>query len=199
MHGLIRPGRVAALALILVILLTLYIMFLYKLQIIEGEKYYNQSNEITTEKRTVTAARGNILDRYGRVLVSNAESYNLTIDTSKLFANDDPNETILGLVQMVESYGDTYTDDLPITSSPPFEYTEDMTEIQRTMLNAYIEDKIDDLPSDNPTAVELMSYMRTRYEIDNSYSAEEMRIIAGVRYSINVRYAINTADRKSVV
>ena len=194
MHGLIRPGRVAALALILVILLTLYIMFLYKLQIIEGEKYYNQSNEITTEKRTVTAARGNILDRYGRVLVSNAESYNLTIDTSKLFANDDPNETILGLVQMVESYGDTYTDDLPITSSPPFEYTEDMTEIQRTMLNAYIEDKIDDLPSDNPTAVELMSYMRTRYEIDNSYSAEEMRIIAGVRYSINVRYAINTAD-----
>ncbi len=194
MHGLIRPGRVAALALILVLLLTVYMVFLYKLQIIEGEKYYNQSNEITSEKRTVTAARGNILDRYGRVLVSNAESYNLTIDTAKLFANDDPNETILGLVQMVESYGDTYTDDLPITSSPPFEYTEDMTEIQRTMLNAYIKDKIDDLPSENPTAVELMSYMRTRYEIDNSYSAEEMRIIAGVRYSINVRYAINTAD-----
>ncbi len=47
---------------------------------------------------------------------------------------------------------------------------------------------------ENPTAVELMSYMRTRYNIDNSYSAEEMRIIAGVRYSINVRYAINTAD-----
>jgi len=44
------------------------------------------------------------------------------------------------------------------------------------------------------TAVELMSYMRTRYSIDNSYSAQEMRIIAGVRYSINVRYAINTAD-----
>ena len=29
---------------------------------------------------------------------------------------------------------------------------------------------------------------------DSSYSAEEMRIIAGVRYSINVRYAVNTAD-----
>ena len=36
--------------------------------------------------------------------------------------------------------------------------------------------------------------MRTRYSIDNSYTAEEMRIIAGVRYSINVRYAVNTAD-----
>lgn len=198
-HRLVRQGRVAALVVILIILLVLYVYALYDLQIIEGEKYYNQSNEITTEERTVTAARGNILDRYGRVLVSNSECYNLTIDTTKLFANEDPNETILGLVQMVEGYGDTYTDDLPITREPPFEFTDNMTEIQKTMLKAYIEDKHDELEEliadpDNPTAVELMSYMRTRYEIDNSYSAQEMRIIAGVRYSINVRYAINTAD-----
>ena len=66
-----------------------------------------------------------------------------------------------------------------------------MTAIQRTMLDAYyVRQEIDP----NSTAVELMSYMRTRYNIDNSYSAEEMRIIAGVRYSINVRYAVNTAD-----
>ena len=66
-----------------------------------------------------------------------------------------------------------------------------MTAIQRTMLNAYF--KRQELDP-NSTAVELMSYMRTRYDIDNSYTAEEMRIIAGVRYSINVRYAVNTAD-----
>lgn len=198
-HRLVRQGRVAVLVVILIILLAVYVYALYDLQIIEGERYYNQSNEIKTEKRTVTAARGNILDRYGRVLVSNSECYNLTIDTTKLFANENPNETILGLVQMVEGYGDTYTDDLPITRDPPFEFTDDMTEIQKTMLKAYIKDKHDELEEliadpDNPTAVELMSYMRTRYEIDNSYSAQEMRIIAGVRYSINVRYAINTAD-----
>ena len=198
-HRLVRDGRIAALIVLMLILLSVYAYELYQLQIIEGEKYYNQSNEITTEERPITAARGNILDRYGRVLVSNTEVYNLTIDTTKLFANEDPNETILGLVNMVEGYGDTYTDDLPITSEPPFEYDPNMTEIQRTMLKAYIEDKKDDLKAlavdpDNPTAVELMSYMRTRYSIDNSYSAQEMRIIAGVRYSINVRYAINTAD-----
>ena len=92
---------------------------------------------------------------------------------------------------MVQGYGDEYTDDLPITMTPPFEYDPDMTAIQRTMLDAYyVRQEIDP----NSTAVELMSYMRTRYNIDNSYSAEEMRIIAGVRYSINVRYAVNTAD-----
>lgn len=188
---LIKPGRLVAMALILLILLTVYLVFLYKLQIIKGEEYYNRSNEITTTTRTVTAARGNILDRYGRVLVSNKECYNLQIDTDKLFANEDPNAVILELVKMVQSFGDSYTDDLPISTEPPFEYNENMTAIQRTMLNAYFKRQELD---ENSTAVELMSYMRTRYDIDNSYTAEEMRIIAGVRYSINVRYAVNTAD-----
>ena len=188
---LIKPGRLVAMALILLLLLTVYLVFLYRLQIIEGEAYYNRSNEITTTTRPVTAARGNILDRYGRVLVSNKECYNLQIDTDKLFANEDPNAVILELVKLVEGFGDSYTDDLPISREPPFEYNENMTAIQRTMLNAYFKRQELD---ENSTAVELMSYMRTRYDIDNSYTAEEMRIIAGVRYSINVRYAVNTAD-----
>ncbi len=191
-NRLIKPGRVAALALLFAAVMTLYLVFLYKLQIIEGEEYYNQSNAIQEKKITVTAARGNILDRYGRVLVSNKECYNLQIDVDKLFANDDPNAVILELVELVQSFGDSYVDDLPITTEPPFDFRP-MTEIEETMLKAYYKDKGDALP-ENPTAVELLSYMRTRYEIDNRYSAQEARLIAGVRYSINVRYAINTAD-----
>ena len=193
MYKLIKPGRVTALAVIFTVIMIVYLVFLYNLQIIQGEAYYNRANEIITETKTVTAARGNIMDRYGRILVSNKECYNIKIDTTKLFAGDDPNQVILDLVRMVSTYGDEYTDDLPITKTPPFDYDPRMTEIQRTMLEAYLKDKGDSLP-DNPTAIDLMSYMRTRYDIDNSYSAEEMRIIAGVRYSINVRYAINTAD-----
>ncbi len=188
---LLKPGRLAALAAIAIVLLSVYMYFLYQLMIVRGEEYYNRANELSVTKRTVTAARGNILDRYGRVLVSNAECYNLKIDTDKLFANDDPNAVILELVSMVRSYGDEYTDDLPITLEPPFEYDENMTAIQRTMLEAYYKRQNLD---PNCSAVELMSFMRTRYNIDNSYSAAEMRLIAGVRYSINVRYAINTAD-----
>ena len=188
---LINTGRLVAMALILALLLLVYLVFLYRLQIVEGENYYNRSNEISSSTRAVTAVRGNILDRYGRVMVSNSECYNLQIDTDKLFANEDPNAVILELVKLVEGFGDSYTDDLPISREPPFEYDGKMTAIQRTMLNAYFTRQELD-PS--CTAVELMSYMRTRYDIDNSYTAEEMRIIAGVRYSINVRYAINTAD-----
>ena len=179
---------------LVILVLVLYLTFLYRLQIIEGEKYYHLSDEVTNTERTVTAARGNILDRYGRVLVSNKECYNLKVDNVKLFANADPNAVILELVKMVESYGDHYTDDLPVSREPPFTYDENMTDIQRTMLKAYfVRQHPDGLPED-PSAVELLSFMRTRYGIDNRYSSEEMRIIAGVRYSINVRYAVNTAD-----
>ena len=191
MNKVIDKNRVALLGLLIGALVVVYLVFLYRLQIIEGEKYYAQSQEIVTTEETVTAARGDILDRYGRTLINNKECYNLSIDTTKLFDSDDPNRVILELIEMVEQFGDTYVDDLPITRDPPFAYDPDMTEIQRTMLNAYyVRQELDP----NCTAVELMSYMRTRYDIDNSYTAEEMRKIAGVRYSINVRYAINTAD-----
>ena len=198
-NRLIDKRRIIALLALMILLLAVYMSFLYQLQIIDGEIYYNRSKEITETKLTVTASRGNILDRYGRILIGNKECYNLKINTDKLFSNnDDPNGTILELIDLVQQYGDVYTDDLPITSSPPFEYDPAMTAIQETMLKAYFKDKAKEFKEmglpEEPTAVQLMSYMRTRYSIDNSYSAEEMRLIAGVRYSINVRYAINTAD-----
>ena len=193
MNRLVSPGRVAAMVAIMSLILAIYMYFLYDLQIIQGEEYYSLSERITSEETVITAARGNILDRYGRLLVSNKECYNLKVDNVKLFSNADPNEVILELVRMVQSFGDDYNDDLPVSAAPPFEYDPDMTDIEKTMLEAYFADKSDSLPA-NPTAVELLSYMRTRYNIDNSYTAEEMRIIAGVRYSINVRYAVNTAD-----
>ena len=62
MNRIIKPGRVGGLAVALVLIIIIYVVFLYKLQIIEGEEYYNRSSETTATERTVTAARGSILD-----------------------------------------------------------------------------------------------------------------------------------------
>ncbi len=190
MKKLVSTGRLFAFGLLVVALLALCVGTLYKLQIIEGAAYYEESQNKRVSEQTVTAARGNILDRYGRVLVSNRECYNLKISDKRLFSDEveDPNAVILQMINMVEAAGDKYTDDLPITKEPPFEYT-NMTDIQRMLLNAYLKDKGLD---EDTTAVELMSYFRTRYDIAGSYNAEEMRKIASVRYAVNVRYAINT-------
>ena len=190
MKKLVSSGRLFAFGVLVVTLIVLCVVTLYKLQIIEGAAYYEESQNNQASNQTVTAARGNILDRYGRVLVSNRECYNLKISDTRLFSDEveDPNAVILEMINMVEAAGETYIDDLPITKEPPFEYT-DMTALQRTLLTAYLDSKGLD---EDTTAVELMSYFRTRYDIANSYNAEEMRKIASVRYALNVRYSINT-------
>ena len=190
MKKLVSTGRLFAFGVLVAALIALCVVTLYKLQIIEGAAYYEESQNNQASNQTVTAARGNILDRYGRVLVSNRECYNLKISDTRLFSDEveDPNAVILEMINMVEAAGETYIDDLPITKEPPFEYT-DMTALQRTLLTAYLDSKGLD---EDTTAVELMSYFRTRYDIANSYNAEEMRKIASVRYALNVRYSINT-------
>ena len=91
---------------------------------------------------------------------------------------------------MIRDYGDDYIDDLPITKSPPFEF-ENVSDQDQARLDAYMkQNKV----KENASAVEILSSMRERYDIDSNYTAEEARIIAGVRYSINVRYLINTSD-----
>lgn len=191
--NIIKKERLIALAAVFGVLLTVYFVALYKLQIIEGEKYYEESRNNMVTTSTVTAARGNILDRYGRVLVTNKSCYDLTINTDELFPSDnsvDSNAVILKLVNMIRDYGDEYIDDLPITSSPPFEF-ENVSEQDQARLDAYM--KQNEVP-ENASAVEILSSMRSRYKIDSNYTAEEARIIAGVRYSVNVRYLINTSD-----
>ena len=196
MGSKIKASRVVAFGLVIALLIALCVGTLYQLQILNGAAYYDASQNNNVTYPAVKAARGNILDRYGRVLVSNRECYNLVINTTRLFGDevDDPNAVILEMVNIVEDSGAEFIDDLPITKSPPFEYTE-MTDFQRTLLNAYFDDH--DLAEDT-TAVELMSYFRTRYDIDNTYSAEDMRKISAIRYALNVRYAINTSSYTSV-
>ena len=178
-------------------MLALYFATLYKLQIIEGNESYEASTNSIVSEETVIAARGSILDRYGRLLVSNRNCNNLLINIADLFPYDDTDEnnvfangSILRMCAIITENGDSYTDELPITRTAPFEFT-DMNVIQRTRLQAWL--KANGLDPE-ASAVEVMAKMRSRYGIDNNYTAEEMRIIAGVRYEINIRYVINTSD-----
>ena len=191
MERIIKPWRLAATILMILGLTVVFLVSLYRLQIVEGADYYAQSQNSIATTSTVVAARGNILDRYGRVLVSNRVCNNLTINSDELFEQDDPNAIILVLVQAVKDSGNTYTDTMPITTEAPFEYVSDMTDLQKTRLDAYLE--ANDLPA-STTAVELMAYFRDAFKIDNNYTSEQMRIVAGVRYEIKIRYVINTSD-----
>ncbi|MCM1149293.1 MAG: penicillin-binding transpeptidase domain-containing protein [Butyricicoccus sp.] len=196
MEKLIKPARLAFISILIAALVVTYLVALYRLQIVDGAAAYEESLNSRNSKETVTAARGSILDRYGRVLVTNRTCNNLIIDTTELFADGEEaaNEIILEVCRLIEEYGDEYIDELPITKESPFEFTS-MTSVQRERLNAWIDKKSRDYGVDrSSTAVEIMAAMRARYHIDNNYSGKDARTIAGIRYEINVRYDIPTSD-----
>lgn len=224
MKKLIPTSRLIAGTALVVFLLIFYFVVLFKLQIVEGAKYSEESanNIVTTE--VVAATRGNLLDRYGRPLVSSRACHNIVINTEELFDQEDPNADILRLLETVEEYGEEYNDDLPITMASPFEFT-DMTAIQKTILDGYLKNAavyqqplaiasglaeysvdengeriLDDngdpiiLVDDEITAVELMAFFRARYNIDSTYDNEQTRKIAGMRYAINSRYIVASSE-----
>lgn len=165
MRRMIQPVRLVVLAVVFAVLMSIYLVALYKVQIIDGAAYYAQGENSVETKVRVPAARGNILDRYGRLLVSNSACNNLSINVTELFEQEDPNGVILQLCRAVERFGDTYIDTLPITAAPPFEYTE-MSELQRNMLDAWL--KANKMTRD-ATAVEIMAAMRARYSVGSEY------------------------------
>ena len=98
--NIIKKERLIALAAVFVVLLTVYIVALYKLQIIEGEKYYEESRNNMVTTSTVTAARGNILDRNGNKLVGNRASYNLVFNHYVIESYGQTNEALYSLIKM---------------------------------------------------------------------------------------------------
>ena len=117
------PRRVRGILIIFSCLLLTFTGVLYDLQIVHGAEYYASSQRKIANTETVEAARGEILDRYGRVLVSNRTSYK--VDLAVPLMGENRNSTILSLLQICREQGVTWTDTLPISSTAPFTYTLD--------------------------------------------------------------------------
>ena len=62
---------------------------LYDLQIVHGAEYRERSQRKIAQTETVEAARGSLLDRYGRELVTNRTSYNVALKTEDWLRGED--------------------------------------------------------------------------------------------------------------
>jgi len=94
---------------------------MYHLQIVRGEEFYAQSQRKIAETQTVESDRGDILDRNGRVLVSNETVYQVKLDTSRM--GERRNEILLSLIRIAREQGEVWEDTLSISPLPPFVFT----------------------------------------------------------------------------
>ena len=77
-----RIGVVVAMILLMAVVFT---GRLFGLQLTPDEEGVYNSSNTTTYTQTVSAARGEILDRHGTVLVRNRATYSVTINSFALF------------------------------------------------------------------------------------------------------------------
>ena len=117
--------RVLAVVVLMALLLTGLGSVLYDLQINNGEAYRRQSQYKIAETETVEAGRGQILDRNGRVLVSDKAVYQVKLNTSLMGKAQERNDAILSLLQVARATGTEWEDTLPISRQAPFTFTTD--------------------------------------------------------------------------
>ena len=180
-------ARLRVITLILVLIIGVFTAVLHNLQIVHGADYRERSVRNITKTETVEAARGQILDRYGRVLVSNRTVYQVTLDTSIMGEEAERNPNLLALLEICREEGVTWTDEvLPISMTEPFTYTDTLTEAGQARYEAFLEQmKWTEAAQQGPDI--LLARMREFYEVDESVSPEDGRALVGVLCELRIR------------
>ena len=82
---------------------------LFDMQIINGQKYREESNTRLSREAKIEAARGSILDRSGNTLVNTDMSFSLEMYKTKV-EDSLLNNSILLMTTILENNGDSYID-----------------------------------------------------------------------------------------
>ena len=98
----ISRNRAVAVLLLFAAILSLFSFRMYGLQVRDVDPDTDSASTYTTWSR-VTAARGEILDRNGNVLVTNRASYNLVFNNYVIYNSENPNESLRKLVNLCRS------------------------------------------------------------------------------------------------
>ena len=181
---MIRRIRIRTIAFItmVVVLLGLFSLRLYKL--VFAEEVQADANSMTY-RTVVEAARGNILDRNGNVLISNRASYNLSIINFVLFNTKSANDKLLSLLDLCDKLGIDYQSHFPVTSTRPYEYEMDTLsnswqDYFRTFLSSHSYDL-------DISAQTLMKNLRRDYSIPDDWDLDQAYRVISVRYELELR------------
>ena len=217
MEGKQFNRRTLAVAAVLAVILAVFVGVLYNLQIVHVEDYRAMSVVKIDNRVTVEGARGELLDRYGRELVTNRAVYRITLNTRLMGDEAERNPNLMELITICRDNGLSWSDSLPISTTAPFTYTTDtplayelegggvaFTRLGRLLnalpLGSTVKESLN-LPDTRdieaakdlteipavPTAEELIAALRNYFEIDPAWSDEDARALIGVLYEVNLR------------
>ena len=177
--------RSNVLLVLVAIVLCFFVGKLYTMQVVDAAEKADNITTYTTITR-VRAARGDLLDTHGNVLVSNRASYNLEFNHYVVLNSDNPNESLRQLTQLCKTLDIEYEDHFPVTKERPFTYTlGDYNSIWQGYFQDYLPTR-GGLDSDI-TAPLLIKTLRESYKIPEDWTDEEARLVIGLRYELSLR------------
>ena len=180
-----------------VVLFSILIGRMFYLQIVKGETYDKEASLQKQKIKTIKSPRGKIYDCNGRLLVTNEQSYSITIeDSGELTENKDKNAMIEKCIALIEKNGDELDVEFPIsiTQKGKFKYNVNHAAELRFKRDIFFCKSVNELTQkqQDMTAEELFRYIRTVdkvntvrfFDKEETYSDEEAIRIMTVRYAL---------------
>lgn len=186
--GRITGFRAVLLLTIVAVIMGLYGVKLYSMQVVDAEENGDNATTYTVYTR-VRAARGELLDVNGNKLVTNRASYDLQLNHYVMLKADNTNQWLLKLAQLCNELGVSYVDHFPVTMEEPFTYTLDQ---QNSAWKGYFQKFLvnrDNMDSDISAPL-LIQQLRSSYKIPEEWSNEQARMVIGLRYELTLRNGV---------
>lgn len=192
--------RSALLMVFFACLLLGFCSILYRLQVVEGAQWRANANYNVTQSETVDGVRGEILDRNGRVLVSNQLGYSVQLDTSLM--GDHVNEVLSQLLALCKEEGVEWSDTLPMSKQAPWTYTKEenlfayvsegedgKTQTLPTQLGKLAEEYgwVKNAETAQISAQELLEAMCESFSVETEALTPQVRELLGVLYEVALR------------
>ncbi len=171
-----QKTRLSALAVFMAIIMLVYTIRVFSLQIQNAETYINQALGISYRTVAVKAQRGEILDSDGRKIAVNREGYNIVFNKAYL-KTEKMNSTILALINLLEDRNGEWFDNLPITKTAPYSFEGSdaaISKLKNTLGLAHYS-----------STENCIDKMLLDYELAD-YNESVARKIMGVRYTIEI-------------
>lgn len=196
MNKKILNSRFYQLIVLLIVLMLILCIRLFVLTILQEDQWAEAASNQSTKEITTSAPRGEILDRYGRVLATNKQLFTVTFNASGL-STEDINRSAYNLVKLLEKNGDeeNMVDNFPIviTKKGNFKYTFEDEKKQWLKEQGF---------STDSTAEEAFAKLRKKYEVDPELDRFEALEILQDSYSvyppIAIRSMVYTYDNDKV-
>lgn len=173
--------RVGGLIVISALVLVGFVLRLVQFQLVQGADLLAEAQKVTNYKFRITAARGDIVDEYGRSLATNASGYNLALN--KLMLTGEVNDMVRELIEILQASGDEWNDTIPVSGPEGgYSFTDGEDAAAQKRLAAL---KTNLGLQQYATADQVMAAVVKRYALEE-YQPQWQRMLGGVRYQMEL-------------